>query len=36
VDTSVGFAEGAWQRLQAVRAAVDPQGVFLANHAFGS
>lgn len=32
VDTATGFPRPAWARLQAVRAAVDPHGVFVANH----
>lgn len=32
VDTSTAFASGSWERLRAVRAEVDPQGVFLAGH----
>jgi hypothetical protein len=36
VNTSAGFPGGARQRLEEIRAAVDPQGVFLANHALGS
>lgn len=36
VDTAAGFPDGASERLEEIRAAVDPQGVFLANHAFGS
>ena len=36
VDTSVGYSGKAWERLRRIRAVVDPDGVFLANHAFGS
>lgn len=36
VDTSVGYTADAWERLRRVRAGVDPQSVFVANHAFGS
>ncbi|WP_336921047.1 FAD-binding oxidoreductase [Aquipuribacter sp. SD81] len=31
-DTSKGYAPAAWQRLQAVRAAVDPTGLLQPNH----
>ncbi len=32
VDTAAGFEADAWQRLRAVRAAVDPDGRLVANH----
>ncbi|HSU03777.1 MAG TPA: FAD-binding oxidoreductase [Nocardioides sp.] len=32
VDTSTGYDPGSWARLQQVRAAADPTGVFVANH----
>jgi FAD/FMN-containing dehydrogenase len=32
VDTSTGYAAADWDRLRAVRATVDPDGLFLANH----
>ena len=32
VDPRTGYDADAWTRLQAIRAAVDPAGVFLANH----
>ncbi|GHJ47659.1 oxidoreductase [Catellatospora sp. TT07R-123] len=32
VDARTGFPAESWQRLRAVRAAVDPGGLFLANH----
>ena len=32
VDPATGFPSSSWERLRAVRAAVDPDGVFLANH----
>jgi FAD/FMN-containing dehydrogenase len=32
VDTCAGYDEGAYARLQAVRAAVDPAGTFVSNH----
>lgn len=33
VDVSRAFTPAAWQRLRQVKAAVDPDGMFLANHA---
>ena len=33
VDTSTAFPADTWARLRAVRAAVDPTGLFVANHA---
>jgi FAD/FMN-containing dehydrogenase len=35
VDPATGFPPSAWDRLRAIRAAVDPDGVFLANHRIG-
>jgi hypothetical protein len=35
VDPSTGFDAATWKRLKAIRAAVDPDGLFLANHSFG-
>jgi hypothetical protein len=32
VEPSTAFGQDTWERLRAVRAEVDPQGVFLANH----
>jgi hypothetical protein len=32
VDAGTGYPPEAWSRLRAVRAAVDPGGLFLANH----
>ncbi len=32
VDVSSGFDPDSWRRLRAVRASVDPEGMFLANH----
>ncbi|GAA3539297.1 oxidoreductase [Aeromicrobium flavum] len=32
-DARTAFADGAWDRLAAIRSAVDPDGVFVANHA---
>jgi hypothetical protein len=32
VDPSTAYSPDAWERLRAVRAAVDPDGLFLANH----
>lgn len=32
VDAAVGYAPSSWERLRAVRAAVDPDGLILANH----
>jgi FAD/FMN-containing dehydrogenase len=32
VDPSTGYSEDGWQRLAGVRAAVDPTGIFAANH----
>ena len=34
VDGAHGYDEASWARLQQVRADVDPEGMFLANHAF--
>ena len=31
-DASTGYDAGSWERLQAVRATVDPGGLFVANH----
>lgn len=31
-DARTGYAEQAWPRLRAVRSAVDPEGLFVANH----
>ncbi|TDD72001.1 FAD-binding oxidoreductase [Jiangella aurantiaca] len=31
-DTRTGYDEAAWPRLRAVRSAVDPEGLFVANH----
>lgn len=33
VDARAGYAEDAWSRLSAIKAAVDPTGLFAANHA---
>jgi FAD/FMN-containing dehydrogenase len=33
LDAATGFAPAAWDRLGRVRAAADPTGVFVANHA---
>jgi FAD/FMN-containing dehydrogenase len=33
VDTSAAYPPDAWQRLRAIRAVVDPSGLFVANHA---
>ena len=33
VDPATAYGEHAWRRLQAIRSAVDPDGVFAANHA---
>lgn len=35
VDPATAFDADSWARLQATRAAVDPDGLFLANHPFG-
>ena len=32
VDTATAYPASAWQRLRAVRSAVDPHGLFVANH----
>ena len=32
VDARIGFPDGAWERLRAVRAEVDPTGRFVSNH----
>jgi FAD/FMN-containing dehydrogenase len=32
VDAAAGYAPESWQRLRAVRSAVDPTGLFVANH----
>ncbi|WP_238010087.1 FAD-binding oxidoreductase [Dactylosporangium sp. AC04546] len=32
IDTARAFEPAAWERLRAVRAAVDPEGLFVANH----
>jgi FAD/FMN-containing dehydrogenase len=32
VDTSRAYAEGAWRQLAGIRSAVDPHGIFVANH----
>ena len=32
VDPSTGFVDATWERLRAVRRAVDPSGVFAASH----
>jgi FAD/FMN-containing dehydrogenase len=31
-DTSTAYGNGAWERLRTIRAAVDPDGLFAANH----
>lgn len=33
MDVRASYAAGTWTRLQRVRTAVDPHGLFLANHA---
>jgi FAD/FMN-containing dehydrogenase len=35
VDTSTGYDAASWARLRQVKAEVDPDGLFLANHAIG-
>lgn len=35
VDAETGYDTASWARLQQVRSAVDPDGMFLANHAMG-
>jgi hypothetical protein len=35
VDARAGYDSATWERLCSVRAAVDPAGVFMANHQVG-